>query len=160
MSTPTSNKGRGNPIHRPKDTPFTVHNSILHDQKLRALRAEAEALRLQLGYVAARLPPRLVLSHFLTLLPSRDSQLTTMQYRDKDPKTIVQKHIQRLHTYNEIKDGTQALIGRVRLKFMMHTSSYRDNIDKRIYSDLTKYALMTNRTIKEVHQELELPLTD
>lgn len=102
MSTPTSNKGRGNPIHRPKDTPFTVHNSILHDQKLRALRAEAEALRLQLG--------------------------------DKDPKTIVQKHIQRLHTYNEIKDGTQALIGR--------------------------YALMTNRTIKEVHQELELPLTD
>ena len=83
-----------------------------------------------------------------------------MQYRDKDPKTIVQKHIQRLHTYNEIKDGTQALIGRVRLKFMMHTSSYRDNIDKRVYSDLTKYALMTNRTIKEVHQELELPLTD
>lgn len=78
MSTPTSNKGRGNPIHRPKDTPFTVHNSILHDQKLRALRAEAEALRLQLGYVAARLPPRLVLSHLLPLLPSQDSQLTTM----------------------------------------------------------------------------------
>ncbi|OWZ60985.1 hypothetical protein AYX14_06479 [Cryptococcus neoformans] len=102
MSTPTSNNGKQKSIHRPKDTPFTIHNSILYDQKLRALRAEAEALRLQLG--------------------------------DKDPNTIVQKHIQLLHTYNEIKDGTQALIGR--------------------------YALMTNRTIKEIHQELELPLTD
>ncbi|KIR39651.1 DNA repair protein Swi5/Sae3 [Cryptococcus deuterogattii 99/473] len=94
--TPTSMKGNGN------KTPFTIHNSILHDQKLRALHAEADALRLQLA--------------------------------DKDPNAIVQKHIQLLHTYNEIKDGTQALIGR--------------------------YALMTNRTIKEIHQELELPLTD
>ncbi|KIR56415.1 DNA repair protein Swi5/Sae3 [Cryptococcus gattii Ru294] len=94
--TPTSMQRNGN------KTPFIVHNSLLHDQKLGALHAEAHALRLQLA--------------------------------DKDPNAIVQKHIQLLHTYNEIKDGTQALIGR--------------------------YALMTNRTIKEVHQELELPLTD
>ncbi|TYJ56865.1 hypothetical protein B9479_002476 [Cryptococcus floricola] len=53
---------------------------------------------------------------------------------DKDPNKIVQQHIHLLHTYNEIKDGTQSLIGR--------------------------YALMTNRTIKDVHQELDLPLTD
>lgn len=51
MSTPTSNNGKQTSIHRPKDAPFTIHNSILYDQKLRALRAEAEALRLQLGYV-------------------------------------------------------------------------------------------------------------
>lgn len=51
MSTPTSNNGKQTSIHRPKDIPFTIHNSILYDQKLRALRAEAEALRLQLGYV-------------------------------------------------------------------------------------------------------------
>ncbi|KAK8849402.1 hypothetical protein IAR55_004734 [Kwoniella newhampshirensis] len=56
------------------------------------------------------------------------------QLGDKDPHKIVQRHIELLHTYNEIKDGTQALIG--------------------------KYALITNRTIKEVHEELELPLTD
>ncbi|WWD20023.1 hypothetical protein CI109_104496 [Kwoniella shandongensis] len=56
------------------------------------------------------------------------------QLGDKDPHKIVQKHIELLHTYNEIKDGTQALIG--------------------------KYALMTNSTIKDVHEELELPLTD
>ncbi|WVQ75261.1 hypothetical protein IAR50_004874 [Cryptococcus sp. DSM 104548] len=53
---------------------------------------------------------------------------------DKDPNKIVQQHIHLLHTYNEIKDGTQSLIGR--------------------------YALMTNRTIKDVHEELRLPLTD
>ncbi|ODN78305.1 hypothetical protein L202_03949 [Cryptococcus amylolentus CBS 6039] len=53
---------------------------------------------------------------------------------DKDPNKIVQQHIHLLHTYNEIKDGTQSLIGR--------------------------YALMTNRTIKDVHEELDLPLTD
>lgn len=42
----TSMKGKGN------KTPFTVHNSIFHDQKLRALHAEADALRLQLAYVS------------------------------------------------------------------------------------------------------------
>ncbi|WVQ79537.1 hypothetical protein IAT38_001636 [Cryptococcus sp. DSM 104549] len=56
------------------------------------------------------------------------------QLGNRDPHKIVQKHIELLHTYNEIKDGAQSLIG--------------------------KYALMTNRTIKEVHEELDLPLTD
>ncbi|ODO00567.1 DNA repair protein Swi5/Sae3 [Cryptococcus wingfieldii CBS 7118] len=53
---------------------------------------------------------------------------------DKDPNKILQQHIHLLHTYNEIKDGAQSLIGR--------------------------YALMTNRTIRDVHEELDLPLTD
>ncbi|KAE8542265.1 hypothetical protein D1P53_001039 [Cryptococcus gattii VGV] len=108
MSTPTPTTPSASMKGNANKTPFTVHNSILHDGKLRALHAEADALRLQLA--------------------------------DKDPNAIVQKHIQLLHTYNEIKDGTQALIGR---RFNHY-----------------KYALMTNRTIKEVHQELELPLTD
>jgi hypothetical protein len=33
--------------------------------------------------------------------------------RDRDADEIVQRHIRLLHTYNEIKDGTQALIGKV-----------------------------------------------
>ncbi|WVO23368.1 uncharacterized protein IAS62_004718 [Cryptococcus decagattii] len=102
MSTPTATTTSSSMKGNGTKTLFTVHNSILQDQKLGALHAEADALRLQLA--------------------------------DKDPNAIVQKHIQLLHTYNEIKDGTQALIGR--------------------------YALMTNRTIREIHQELELPLTD
>ncbi|ADV22318.1 DNA repair protein Swi5/Sae3 [Cryptococcus gattii E566] len=102
MATPTPTTPSTSMQRNRNKTPFTVHNSVLHDQKLGALHAEAHALRLQLA--------------------------------DKDPNAIVKKHIQLLHTYNEIKDGTQALIGR--------------------------YALMTNRTIKEIHQELELPLTD
>jgi hypothetical protein len=32
---------------------------------------------------------------------------------DRDADAIVQRHIRLLHTYNEIKDGTQALIGKV-----------------------------------------------
>ncbi|WVW86579.1 hypothetical protein I302_108629 [Kwoniella bestiolae CBS 10118] len=51
-----------------------------------------------------------------------------------DPHEIVQTHIKLLHEYNEIKDGTQALIG--------------------------KYAQLTNRTVREIHQEMGLPLTD
>ncbi len=31
-----------------------------------------------------------------------------------DPEQIVQRHIRLLHTYNEIKDGAQSLIGKVR----------------------------------------------
>lgn len=73
MSTPTSNNGKQTSIHRPKDTPFTIHNSILYDQKLRALRAEAEALRLQLGYVRP-LPSFLTPGRGLTAsLPSQAS---------------------------------------------------------------------------------------
>ncbi|WVO13651.1 hypothetical protein L204_101272 [Cryptococcus depauperatus] len=64
----------------------------------------------------------------------KEAQSLRADLGDKDPNKIVQKHIELLHTYNEIKDGTQSLIGR--------------------------YALMTNRTIKDVHEELELPLTD
>jgi hypothetical protein len=41
----------------------------------------------------------------------RDSHLTTQRGRDAD--AIVQRHIKLLHTYNEIKDGAQALIGKV-----------------------------------------------
>lgn len=32
---------------------------------------------------------------------------------DHDPEIIVQRHINLLHTYNEIKDGTQSLISHV-----------------------------------------------
>lgn len=74
MSTPTSNNGKQTSIHRPKDAPFTIHNSILYDQKLRALRAEAEALRLQLGYVR---PPSLLPDSWARFnrLPSTPSKL-------------------------------------------------------------------------------------
>ncbi|WVF68864.1 hypothetical protein IAT40_003637 [Kwoniella sp. CBS 6097] len=53
---------------------------------------------------------------------------------DRDPKEINKNHIELLHTYNEIKDGTQALIGR--------------------------YAAMNHKTVGQVHVELSLPLTD
>ncbi|WVQ96386.1 hypothetical protein IAU59_003491 [Kwoniella sp. CBS 9459] len=53
---------------------------------------------------------------------------------DRDPKEINKNHIELLHTYNEIKDGTQALIGR--------------------------YAAMNRKTVGQVHVELNLPLTD
>ncbi|WVQ66605.1 uncharacterized protein L199_004789 [Kwoniella botswanensis] len=53
---------------------------------------------------------------------------------DHNPQQIVQDHIKLLHEYNEIKDGTQALIG--------------------------KYAQLTGRTVREIHQEMGLPLTD
>ncbi|EJT47075.1 hypothetical protein A1Q1_04184 [Trichosporon asahii var. asahii CBS 2479] len=53
---------------------------------------------------------------------------------DCDADAIVQRHIRLLHTYNEIKDGTQALIG--------------------------KYANLTNMTVTAVHQELDLSLVE
>ncbi|OCF33385.1 DNA repair protein Swi5/Sae3 [Kwoniella heveanensis BCC8398] len=56
------------------------------------------------------------------------------QLGDRDPKEINKNHIELLHTYNEIKDGTQALIGR--------------------------YAAMNHKTVGQVHVELNLPLTD
>jgi len=34
-------------------------------------------------------------------------------HSDRDADEIVQRHIRLLHTYNEIKDGAQALIGKV-----------------------------------------------
>ncbi|ORX38040.1 hypothetical protein BD324DRAFT_650574 [Kockovaella imperatae] len=52
----------------------------------------------------------------------------------EDPQAIINRHIRRLHRYNEIKDGTQSLIA--------------------------KYAVMTNQTVRQVHEELELPLKD
>ncbi|WOO79824.1 DNA repair protein SWI5 [Vanrija pseudolonga] len=51
---------------------------------------------------------------------------------DADADAIVQHHIRLLHTYNEIKDGAQALIGR--------------------------YALLTNSTVTGVHRDLGLSL--
>ncbi|WRT69384.1 uncharacterized protein IL334_006368 [Kwoniella shivajii] len=51
-----------------------------------------------------------------------------------DPNVIIQNHIRLLHTYNEVKDGTQSLIG--------------------------KYAQITGKTIREAHVEMGLPLTD
>ncbi|WVR08339.1 hypothetical protein IAU60_005392 [Kwoniella sp. DSM 27419] len=52
----------------------------------------------------------------------------------RDPDQVIKRHIELLHTYNEIKDGTQALIGR--------------------------YAAMDGKTVREIHVELELPLYD
>lgn len=37
-----------------------------------------------------------------------------MCYSGRDPDEVVQRHIKLLHTYNEIKDGAQRLIGAVR----------------------------------------------
>ncbi|KAK6909026.1 DNA repair protein Swi5/Sae3 [Kwoniella mangroviensis CBS 10435] len=64
------------------------------------------------------------------------AELTVLKIElgDHNPQQIVQNHIKLLHEYNEIKDGTQALIG--------------------------KYAQLTGRTVREIHQEMGLPLTD
>ncbi|RXK38870.1 hypothetical protein M231_03819 [Tremella mesenterica] len=52
----------------------------------------------------------------------------------QDPNAIVQRHIHLLHTYNEIKDGAQALIA--------------------------QYARTVRRPLKEVYEEWGLPLTE
>ncbi|OCF77686.1 DNA repair protein Swi5/Sae3 [Kwoniella mangroviensis CBS 8886] len=64
------------------------------------------------------------------------AELTVLKIElgDHNPQQIVQNHIKLLHEYNEIKDGTQALIG--------------------------KYTQLTGRTVREIHQEMGLPLTD
>ncbi|KAJ9108995.1 hypothetical protein QFC21_000321 [Naganishia friedmannii] len=51
-----------------------------------------------------------------------------------DAAKLVQGHIELLHTYNEVKDGAQALIGR--------------------------YALLTGTTVTEIHERLGLSLTE
>ncbi|RSH87672.1 uncharacterized protein EHS24_000186 [Apiotrichum porosum] len=56
------------------------------------------------------------------------------QLEGRDADAIVQRHIKLLHTYNEIKDGAQALIG--------------------------KYAVFTHTTVTAVHQELGLSLVE
>lgn len=53
---------------------------------------------------------------------------------DRDPKAIVQKHIKLLHTYNEIKDGAQALIAH--------------------------YARLVQKPLRQVYEELNLPFGD
>ncbi|WWC93130.1 uncharacterized protein L201_008097 [Kwoniella dendrophila CBS 6074] len=57
-----------------------------------------------------------------------------IQLGDHDANQIVQNHIKLLHEYNEIKDTTQALIG--------------------------KYAQITGRTVREIHVDMDLPLMD
>lgn len=64
---------------------------------------------------------------------------------DADADAIVQRHIRLLHTYNEIKDGAQALIGRV-------------GEDAQADADTRQYALLTNTTVTGVHRELGLSL--
>ncbi|KAK4689316.1 DNA repair protein Swi5/Sae3, partial [Tremellales sp. Uapishka_1] len=49
-------------------------------------------------------------------------------------EAIVQKHIKDLHVYNETKDAVQSLIGR--------------------------YAQMTDQTIRQVHEDMGLSLTE
>ena len=44
---------------------------------------------------------------------SRVPQPVKLTSSGANPEDIVQRHINLLHTYNEIKDVTQALIGRV-----------------------------------------------
>ncbi|WWC65560.1 uncharacterized protein I303_108178 [Kwoniella dejecticola CBS 10117] len=56
------------------------------------------------------------------------------QLGDNDANQVVQNHIKLLHEYNEIKDATQALIG--------------------------KYGQITGRTVGDIHVEMGLPLTD
>lgn len=53
---------------------------------------------------------------------------------DRDPEAIVQKHIKLLHTYNEIKDGAQALIAH--------------------------YARLVQKPLRQVYEELNLPFGD
>ncbi|KLT40373.1 hypothetical protein CC85DRAFT_287477 [Cutaneotrichosporon oleaginosum] len=52
----------------------------------------------------------------------------------KDAEAICARHIKLLHEYNEVKDATQALIG--------------------------KYAQLTHTTVTAVHEMLELPLVE
>lgn len=61
-----------------------------------------------------------------------------------DPDALVAHHIKLLHTYNEIKDGAQALIGKVR--------GWAEH--------LTQYAVMTRSTVTAVHNDLGLSLTE
>ncbi|RSH93642.1 hypothetical protein EHS25_006288 [Saitozyma podzolica] len=56
------------------------------------------------------------------------------QLGGRDADEVVQRHIKLLHTYNEIKDGAQRLIG--------------------------AYAQMSQKTITAVHEELGLSLTE
>ncbi|KAH8090555.1 Swi5-domain-containing protein, partial [Filobasidium floriforme] len=51
---------------------------------------------------------------------------------DRHADAIVKAHIELLHSYNEIKDGTQALIG--------------------------KYAVMTGSTVRDIHEQMSLSL--
>jgi len=65
----------------------------VEDPRIARLQEEIADLRLVLGY---HLP-----------IARRKESLTK---RGQDPERIVKKHIHLLHTYNEIKDGTQKLI--------------------------------------------------
>ncbi|ORY35040.1 Swi5-domain-containing protein [Naematelia encephala] len=64
----------------------------------------------------------------------KDIALLESELSGKNPDEITATHIKRLHTYNEIKDTTQALIG--------------------------KLAVLNNTTIRAVHEDLGLPLID
>lgn len=61
---------------------------------------------------------------------------------------MVARHIKLLHTYNEIKDGTQALIAKVGWP---RSTTVADSV---------KYAVMTHATVTAVHRELGLSLVE
>lgn len=63
---------------------------------------------------------------------------------------IVARHIRLLHTYNEIKDGSQALIAKVCSRLFSFRCVAAD----------TQYAVMTHTTVTAVHRELGLSLTE
>ncbi|KAL7424838.1 swi5-like zinc finger protein [Cryptotrichosporon argae] len=65
-----------------------------------------------------------------------EKQIASLRTRlnGADPVAIEQAHIKRLHEYNEVKDSTQALIG--------------------------KLAVMTGTTVRAIHEGFGLPLRE
>lgn len=65
-----------------------------------------------------------------------------------DADAVVQRHIKLLHSYNEIKDGAQALIGKA------------SGVDSTTCLSHTQYAVLTHTTVTAVHRELGLSLVE
>ena len=71
-----------------------------------------------------------------------------MPCSDQDPEAIVQRHIKLLHTYNEIKDGAQALIAQASIPSFYWPSS------RIAYG---QYARLVQKPLKQVYEESNLP---